>query len=317
MQEGYKKRKIGIIGVGHVGSHVAAMLLARHLCEELVLLDRDRKVLSGQTLDLADMAFYLGDRCRVTAGDYRDVKDADILIISVGGKFFDENRLEELDDSMEIIDEIAPRIEASGFCGIAIVITNPCDLVAYYLDKKISASVIGSGTALDSARFVCRIARGMDVCAASIQGWCVGEHGDSQVPVWSQVCIGGNSLEEIRDKNTEVYQRIQKKQIEKSTIFAGWEIADAKGSTEFGIGIAASELVKSILKDENRILPCSVMLTGEYGERDVYASVPCILGAQGVKRVWNIRLNTEEQQAFHQSCQLLRNYIRTKIEPRL
>lgn len=309
-----KKRKVGIIGVGHVGSHVASMLVTRQLCEELILIDNDMAKQKGQALDLADTAAYLGGRCKIIAGDYKDIKDTDILIISVGGKFFDENRLEELDESMEIIDEIAPQIEKSGFHGIVISITNPCDLVAYYLSKKISATVIGSGTVLDSARFRKRIANIFDMDCKSVEAWCLGEHGDSQVLVWSQVRIGAEFLDKILLENPNWKKIFDKKEIEKSTVFAGWEIAGSKGSTEFGIGMGASELVKCIFQDKHMILPCSTLLSGEYGENDVYVSVPCTIGAKGVEKIWEIKLNENEQKSFHQSCNLLKDYIARKIK---
>lgn len=308
-----KKRKVGIIGVGHVGSHVASMLITRQLCDELILIDKDISKQKGQALDLADTSAYMESRCKIIAGGYDDLGDADILIISVGGKLFDENRLEELGESMEIIDEIAPEIEKSGFKGIVISITNPCDLVAYYLNKKISATVIGSGTILDSARFRNRLANTLDIDCKSIEALCLGEHGDSQVLVWSQVRIGVKALDEVLLENPAWKKALDKKEVEKSTVFAGWEIASAKGSTEFGIGIGASELVKCIFRDEHTILPCSTFLQGEYGEKDVYVSVPCTIGAKGVEKIWEIKLNEEEQKAFHKSCHLLKSYISRRI----
>ena len=158
-----QNRKVAIIGMGHVGSHVASMLITRSICDELVLIDSDEGKMRAQTVDLSDSLAYQDGHCKVYWGEYADISDADIIVLSVGGKFFDENRLEELDSSMEIVDEIAPKIENSGFRGIVISITNPCDLVAYYLQKKISATVIGSGTALDSARFRIRVAQAFNV----------------------------------------------------------------------------------------------------------------------------------------------------------
>ena len=309
-----QNRKVAIIGMGHVGSHVASMLMTRSICDELVLIDSDEEKMRAQTVDLSDSLAYQDGHCKVYWGEYSDISDADIIVLSVGGKFFDENRLEELDSSMEIVDEIAPKIENSGFRGIVISITNPCDLVAYYLQKKISATVIGSGTALDSARFRIRVAQAFNVDVKSVDAFCIGEHGDSQVPVWSQVKIGGKFLKEILQEDEWDYILFDKRKIEKSTVFAGWEIADAKGSTEFGIGIAASELIKAIFSDANVILPCSVLLKGTYGEENIYTSVPCLIGRSGVKKVWELPIAAEEEKAFHQSCRLLRSYICQKME---
>lgn len=310
-----KKRKVGIIGVGHVGSHVASMLITRQICEELVLIDKDKEKEMGQALDLSDTAAYAGSRCKVHTGGYQMLGDADILVISVGGTFFNENRLEELDESLDIIDDIAPKIEASGFHGIVISITNPCDLVAYYLSKKISATVIGSGTILDSGRFRQRIAADLNLDCSSIEAFCMGEHGDSQVPIWSKVRIHTMELFQWLKQNQDL--EFVEKEIETSTIFAGSEIANAKGSTEFGIGIGASELIRCILRDTRTVLPCSTLLTGQYGEHDVFASVLCVVGAKGVEEICYVELEPKEEERFHKSCDILKEYINNKIKLRI
>ena len=305
-----QRRKVGIIGIGHVGSHVASALITRGLCEELVLIDKDEALAKGQMIDLSDTAAYRNAACQIYVGDYMDLSDADIIVISVGGKLFDENRLEELGESKEIIDEIAPKIENSGFHGIVISVTNPCDLVAYYLSKKISATVFGSGTALDSARFRRRIADKLEVNVNSVQAWCFGEHGDSQVPIWSQVHVNGIPLKEYLEL-TKSSQDVQKlmRTVTESTVYAGWEIASAKGSTEFGIGMTVSELVKCIYEDAQMVLPCSVLLQGEYGEKDIYASVLSVISANGAKPLGEPMLSDEELEAFHKSCEIMRGYL--------
>ena len=306
------KTKIAIVGVGHVGSHVASMLISRQLCDELVLIDKDTKKAIGHAWDLTDTTAYQGHACKIKAGDYSDIKDASILFFCACGGYFNENRLEELDESMEIVDEVAPQIEKSGFHGIVISITNPCDLVAYYLQTKLSATVIGSGTILDSGRFRTYIADALDVDVKSVDAYCFGEHGDSQVPIWSQVRIGGKAL-------LAALQELGKEEcfsftdIEEKTIFAGAKIAGAKGCTEFGIGLAASELAGAILHDEMRVLPCSTLLKGEYGEEGLYASVPCLVGDGGVKQVWSLKLNEEESRRFHNSCSIMKRYIAEKM----
>lgn len=301
-----KRRKAGIIGVGHVGSHVASMLAVRQICNEIVLIDIDEDKLNGHTVDLADTAAYQNGTCHIYAGDYRDLKDADLVVVSAGGKIFEKNRLEELTEAFEIIDEIAPRIESSGFDGIVISVTNPCDLVAYHLNRKISSQVIGSGTMLDSARFRCRIAEELSVDTNSVQAWCFGEHGDSQVPVWSQVHINGVTLNDYLTGRDSSDVEKMKDKISKSTIYAGWDIASKKGNTEFGVGMAVSELVRCIFEDTRSVLPCSILLNGEYGERDVYASVLCRIGKDGAFPVKGVPLQPEEEEAFHESCRIMR-----------
>ncbi|WP_455719450.1 lactate/malate family dehydrogenase [Agathobacter sp.] len=301
--------KVGIIGAGHVGIHVASMLLSRNICNEIVLIDIDQEKAKGQATDLADIAAYQNSLCKVYAGDYDQIADASYLVVNVGGKLFDENRLEEWTETKKIVDEIAPKIQKSGFKGTVVSITNPCDLVAYYLNSKIDAKVIGSGTMLDSARFRRRLADELNVNVNSVQAWCMGEHGDSQVLVWSKVYINGILLEEYIGNMNGIDLSQIKKTVTKSTVYAGWEIASAKGSTEFGIGMAASELIKNIEEDSGMILPCSVLLNGEYNQKDVYASVLCYVDSNGAKPLNNIVLAQDELNAFIDSCNIIRKYL--------
>ena len=176
------RRKAGIIGAGHVGSHVAASLAMLNICEEIVLIDTDRKKAEAHGTDLQDMVCYSGHGCRIWAGEYEDLADAQVCVVSASGEIFKENRLEELDVALDVMDDIVPKLKRSGFAGTVISITNPCDLVALYLHLKTDFPVIGTGTALDSARFRIRIALGLGVSPDSVDAFCVGEHGDSQVP---------------------------------------------------------------------------------------------------------------------------------------
>lgn len=301
--------KVGIIGAGHVGTHVASMLLTRNICNEIVLIDIDQDKAKGQATDLADIAAYQNSLCKVYAGDYDQIADASYLVVSVGGKLFDENRLEEWTETKKIVDEIAPEIQKSGFKGIVVSITNPCDLVSYYLNSKIDAKVIGSGTMLDSARFRRRLADELNVNVNSVQAWCMGEHGDSQVLVWSKVYINGIFLEEYIGNMNGIDLSQIKKSVIKSTVYAGWEIASAKGSTEFGIGMAASELIRNIEEDSGMIIPCSVLLNGEYDQKDIYASVVCYVDSNGAKPLNNIVLAQDELKAFTDSCNIMRKYL--------
>lgn len=301
-----KSKKVGIIGAGHVGSHVANMLAVRQICNEIVLLDIDEDKLKGQVIDLADTAAYQNGMCHIYAGNYNDLKDADLVVVSAGGKLFEENRLEELSEALGIVDEIAEHIKNSGFEGIVISVTNPCDIVAYHLSRKIALHVIGSGTILDSARFRRRIADALCVDVHSVQAWCFGEHGDSQVPVWSQVHINGVPLTDFLKNRNDLCIEDIKEAVSKSTVYAGWEIASAKGSTEFGVGMAVSELIRCIFENTHSILPCSVLLNGQYGEKDVYASILCELGEKGAFPVSEVTLLANEEEAFHESCRIMR-----------
>ena len=176
------RRKVGIIGAGHVGSHVAAGLALLNICEDIVLIDTDRRKAEAHGADLQDMVCYGGRSCRIWAGGYEDISDAQVCVISASGEIFKENRLEELDVALDVMDDIIPKLKASGFGGILVSITNPCDLVALYLHMKTDYPVIGTGTALDSARFRIRIARELDVRPDSVEAFCIGNTGTARFP---------------------------------------------------------------------------------------------------------------------------------------
>ena len=152
------KRKTVIIGAGHVGAHVASALMMQDICEEIILLDTDAQKAWSHAVDLQDTACYAGKNTTVRSGGYEELRDADICVISYCGAIFKENRLEELEEALNIADEIIPKIQASGFQGVVVSITNPCDLVALYFAMHLELMVVGTGTALDSARFRIRTA---------------------------------------------------------------------------------------------------------------------------------------------------------------
>ena len=253
-------QKIGIIGAGHVGSHVGCALLAQGLCRELVLLDTDRKKAVAQADDLQDMVGFAPRQARVWAGDYGDLGDAGIVVVCASGPICKEDRLEELAESVKVMDQILPGLGESGFSGILLVITNPVDLVARYLAERLSlprGRVIGSGTTLDTARQVRVLARRTGTAQRSIQGMVIGEHGESQVCCWSQVSAGGVPVSRLMESEPG-WQGLDLAAIGDAGRQGGWDILCGKGSTEFGIGNAAALIIRGVQGDEGRILPVSV-----------------------------------------------------------
>ncbi|MDL2319146.1 L-lactate dehydrogenase, partial [Eubacteriales bacterium OttesenSCG-928-A19] len=298
--------KAAIIGAGHVGSHVAASFCFQQVVDEIVLIDIDEKKAWAHATDLSDMGANLPRAARVYAGGYGDIADADLVIISACAKFFDEDRLRELDDTIAVMDDIVEKLAPSGFAGIVLSISNPCDIVAQYIAQRTGLNVIGTGTMLDSARLRCRLADVLGVAPASVQAYCLGEHGDSQVLLLSGAMVGGQPLALFA--GPERAEDIEK--AARDTVTAGWDIVLGKGCTEFGIGAATAELARAILHDEGKVLPCSTMLRGAYGVEGVYASVPCLIGREGVKGVVEAPLNAEERAAFARSCEVLRAHVR-------
>lgn len=311
------RRKTVIIGAGHVGAHVASALAMQDICEEIVLIDLDEKKAWAHAQDIMDTAVYAGRDTIVRSGSFAELKDADICVISVCGKIFREDRLEELDEALDIAETLVPKIKESGFAGTVVSITNPCDLVALYLHERLDCPVIGTGTALDSGRFRVRIARALGMKPSSVEGFCVGEHGNSQVQVWSQVRIGGRFLDELAAEEPERYGNLDRKAVEESTTDAGWAILQGKGSTEYGIGAAAAELIRALLKDSRQVLPCSVPYRRTPESPLIYTSMPVWLKENGQIQPVSLKLNKEEKAAFEESCRLLEGYRRERIDPRL
>ena len=308
-------RKIAIIGAGHVGSHVAMHLLSQELCNRLVLLDINEAKSRAQADDLQDTAALLSGDARVWAGDYRDVADAGIAVICAGSLLVCEDRLQELSASLEVMDEIIPNLTACGFDGVVLVITNPVDLTARYLAERLKlpwGRVLGSGTTLDSCRLVRELSRRTGTAQKSIRGFVVGEHGDSQVPLWSGVTVEGIPLEKMAVQDPR-WSGLDLGEIGEATRKAGWDILCGKGSTEFGIGAAASEIIRSIQGGTGRVLPVSVPLENQGG---VSASLPCVLGREGVCRVLEPVFSSEERRLFEASCARLQESWNKTVEGR-
>ena len=298
--------KIAILGAGHVGSHVALECALQGLSREIVLLDTDRKKAKRHAMDILDALAYSSYNVNVYEGWYDAVADADIAVMCACATGYESSdRLKELMPTLKVADEVAAGLLGCGFHGLVVSISNPCDLIAQYLQAKTGLTVIGTGTALDSGRFRARLAQALNVDVSSVQGYCLGEHGDSQVPALSTVTVGGIPLKAVMASHPGIdFQNICLE-----TKKAGWEIVLGKGCTEFGIGSAAARLVKAIINDEQAILPCSVPLHGTYGGDGIYAGVPCLVGRLGAEPMPEFSLDEEEQNALARSFQVLKSHI--------
>lgn len=296
-------KKITIIGAGHVGSHVASSLYIGNVCNEIALIDIDEKKALAHAIDLQDMAPYIENDGDVYIGDYSDLDNSDVIVISTCSGFCSEDRLEELERTKETIDEIIPHILKSKFDGIIVSISNPCDLIAQYMKEKTGKNVIGTGTMLDSARYRVRLAKMLNISPKSVNGYMLGEHGNSQFSAFSLTSINGISLNDyLKINNIE----INHDELEENSAMAGWDIVIGKGCTEFGIGSATAYLIKAILNDECKVLSCSTYVE----EKGVYTSVPCIIGKEGVKSRLQIKLSSSEQEKFDKSCDVLKENLK-------
>ena len=308
-----KTRKIVIVGSGNVGSHCAFSLAIQGICDEIVMIDKIDKKANAEAVDLSDTVSYLPHYVKSKKGTFKDCEDADIVVVSLGIPPEDnKSRLDYLEDTIKEVNTIIDPILESGFNGIFIVISNPVDVIAHYIWKKTGFprnKVFGTGTTLDSSRLRRILSDETGIDQKSIQAYCMGEHGDSQMVPWSHVYFGGKPLFDLMKEKPETYGKLDLDELSSRTANAAYEIIAGKGCTEFGIGVGLSEIVKAILHDEKRILPASTLLEGQYGEENVFASVPVILGKNGVEEVVEINLTEKEKSQFNHTCGVLKEYI--------
>lgn len=305
-------RKVAIVGCGLVGSTTAFSLITHGICDEVIMIDINKERAYGEMLDLQDSIEYLNRNVKVRTGDYSDCGDVDIIVITAGAPPKQgQSRLDTLEMSAKICKSIVEPIMESGFDGIFIVISNPVDIITHYvqfLSGLPKNQVIGTGTAIDSARLQNMIAQLVRVDPRSVHAYSMGEHGDSQMVPWSTVTVAGKPFYDVIADNKELVGDVDLNELVYKTTQEGWEILNRKGTTYYGIATACAGIIKAILNDENRIVPVSTLLEGEYGEKDVYAGVPTILNRTGASDVLEIHMTPGELARFKESVQLIREY---------
>ncbi len=307
-----KTRKVGIIGAGNVGPHVALNLAVQGLADEIVFYDIKEKKAAAEAMDIMDAVSYMPHHVTCYGGTVDDMRDADI-IVNASGKTRrpEQTRLDMMDEAVETTKQFAPLIAKSGFDGIIISISNPCDIIAEYLQHLLDwpkERIIGSGTALDSARLQMQLATQLGVNRRSVTAYLLGEHGDSSMIPWSHVLVAGKPVDELLSENPGTYKMDSHADVLEKVHRGGYFENDGKGCTEFGVASATAELIRAIFHDEHKILPCSVYLDNLYGVRDTFASVPVKVGANGIEDIIEIHLTQEEQQEFESSIQILKEH---------
>jgi len=304
------KSKIAIVGCGLVGATTAFSLVTQGVCDEILMIDINKERAYGEVLDLRNTIEYLQRNVKVNTGEYEDCKDVDIVVLTAGAPPKPgESRLSTLEASARICKSIVEPIMKSGFDGIFIVISNPVDIIAHYvyhLSGLPKNQVIGTGTAIDSARLQNQIAKIVKVDPRSVHAYSMGEHGDSQMVPWSTVTIAGKPFYDVIEDNKELVGNVDLDDIVYKTSKEGFEILNRKGTTYYGIATACVGIIKAIMYDENRIIPVSTLLEGEYGEFGVYAGVPTVLNRTGASDVLEIHMEPEELLRFKESTQIIR-----------
>ena len=308
-----KTRKVGIIGAGNVGSHLGLQLAVQGLADEVVFYDVNNDKAMGESLDLMDAVSYQPHHFEAYAGTIDDMKDADIMINASGKpRLPGQTRLDMMDGGIATTKEFLPLIEKSGFDGIIISISNPCDIIAEYIQYKLDYpknKIIGSGTALDSARLQYQLSDQLKINRRSLTAYLLGEHGDSSMIPWSHVTVAGKKLDELLAEKPELYKMDPKDVILEKEHREGYVENTTKGCTEFGVTSATAELVRAIYHNEHKVLPVSVYLDGPYGIKDSFASVPVKIGKDGVEDIIELHLTEEENAELAASIKVLKEHF--------
>lgn len=306
-------KKVILVGDGAVGSSYAFALVNQGIAQELGIIEIpqffDKAV--GDAEDLSHALAFTSPK-KIYAAKYEDCADADLVVITAGApQKPGETRLDLVGKNLAINKSIVTEVVKSGFNGIFLVAANPVDILTYSTWKFSGfpkERVIGSGTSLDSARFRQKIAELVDVDARNVHAYILGEHGDSEFPVWSHANVAGLQIYEWVKNNPEVDEEAL------VNIFFGvrdaaYTIIEKKGATFYGIAVALARITRAILDDENAVLPLSVYMEDQYGLNDIYIGAPAVINAQGIQKVIEIPLSDAEQDRMNASAKQLKEIL--------
>ncbi len=312
MHERKNTHKVGLIGTGMVGASFAYALMQRSVADELVLIDADSARAEGEMMDLNHGLPFVRPM-RIIAGSYADLADADVIVISAGvGQKPGQTRLELLKTNAAIFQQIVPEVLAVNDDGIILVATNPVDILTH-ISAEIAGlahgRVLGSGTTLDTARLRYMLGVHYGVDSRSVHAYVVGEHGDSELALWSLANIAGVRLADFVGANGQGYDQAALDRIFEQTRDAAYEIIKRKKATYYAIGLGLLAIVEAILRDQHTVMSVSSPLSGEYGVSDISISMPAIVGRMGVEEVLCLPLSEGELSAFQASAQTLKERL--------
>lgn len=311
-----QRSKVAIIGAGNVGSTFAFSLMLSGLAREIALIDRNELRARGECMDL-NHGLSLTHPTKIYSSGYGGCQDADIVVITAGAKQKPgQTRMDLIQVNTEIFKEIIPKITKYGRNAILLVVSNPVDILTY-VTLKISGlsphKVIGSGTVLDTSRFRYLISEHCGVDPRNVHAYIIGEHGDTELPVWSNANIGGMILAKycpMCNKHSHCDRKKELTNIFEEVKNSAYKIIEAKGATYYGIALALVRIVEAMLRDENSVLPVSTLINDYYGANDVCLSIPSLVNRNGVERFLNLELSTEEQKQFRHSANTLKEIIK-------
>lgn len=304
-------KKVVVVGVGMVGMSYAYSLLNQNICDELVLIDINKERVKGEAADLSHGLPFAPSSMKISAGDYQDCADADMVVICAGVPQLEgESRRDLLQKNYEVFKSIIKPIISSGFNGVFLVASNPVDVmtqIVYKLSGFPSGRVLGSGTTLDSARLRHMMSDYFKINPRNVHAYVIGEHGDSEFVAWSNATISVKPLDAIIEKKPEIMNDMEKIAVDVKE--SAYEIIKAKKATYYGIGMVLARLTRAILFDENSIFTVSTYLKGEYGKEGVYLGVPSVVNRNGVREILEMKLSDDETEKFNECYKVIREML--------
>ncbi len=305
-------RKAAIVGCGFVGSASAYALMQSGLFSEMVLIDANHEKAEGEAMDIAHGVPFAG-HMKIYAGDYDDAADAAMIIVTAGAaQKPGETRLDLVHKNVAIFKSIIPEIAKRDFGGVLLIVANPVDILTYVAQKLSGLPenrVIGSGTVLDSARLKYALGEHLGVDSRSVHSFIIGEHGDSEIAVFSSANVSGIPLNDFCEMRGHFNHEEATKRIAEDVKNSAYEIIAKKGATYYGIGMSVKRICQCVMRDEKSILPISAILHNQYGIDDIALSMPAIVGHEGLETHVPIRLNKDEQSRLLASAQSLKEIV--------
>ncbi len=312
MAERRSTNKVGLIGTGMVGASFAYSLMQHGAANELVLIDADAARAEGEMMDLNHGLPFVRPM-RIVAGDYPDLADAEVIVICAGvSQRPGQTRLELLKTNAGIFHNIVPKVTAVNEDAILVIATNPVDILTHIAAQIVGLDrgrVLGSGTALDTARLRYMLGVHYGVDSRSVHAYVVGEHGDSELALWSLANIAGVRLTDFVGANGQGYDQAALDRIFSQTRNAAYEIIQRKKATYYAIGLGLLSIVEAVLRDQHTVMTVSSPLAGQYGVDGISISMPAIVGRGGVEEVLNLPLSESELESFQSSAQTLKDRL--------
>ncbi|MCC8168740.1 MAG: L-lactate dehydrogenase [Clostridiales bacterium] len=307
-------RKAVMIGCGFVGSASVFALMQSGLFTEIAMIDADQAKAEGEAMDISHGIPFVSNM-KIYAGTYEDVRDAAIVIITAGANQKpDETRLDLVHKNVAIFGTIIPEIAKRNFQGILLVVANPVDILTHVAQKMSGLPenrVIGSGTVLDTARFKYRLSEHLSVDSGSISAFIIGEHGDSEIAVWSSANVTGIPINDFCEMRGHYQHEQAQEAIAEMVKNSAYEIIQKKRATYYGVAMAVRRICEVIMNDEKSVLPVSTAMHGEHGIEGVVLSMPCIVGRNGIETKVPITLSEKEEEQLRASADVLKGIIKT------